>query len=458
MDTTLSGLTKDVDEALKADSADEVKRKELENKRKEKIAAFTKLLRTIGAIVLVASALTFMFQQWGTLNHLERYFSFLGFTVVLSVAGFFCGLRMKEDKGARTFLALAAGIIPVHFCQLGGFLYSRFGHGLLSSYPQYALWTAVDEVSALVTAIVGAAVLSVVALVSFSALARSDAKRLTLSYIALNSALLIPTRQGDWIGLIAFSMAAFVMLFDLHVLRANSAMRTKEGNFTRAMLAAPIFVIIGRSLHLYLHDVTALFASMICAALAFFLFVFAPRYVKERSSRIAFEVSSIIPATLAWLFLAYDIARHFRVGDDYLIPLYSLPLALILAVMSLLCSGDGQGYRKAAALVAIASTALQLICVGSTFSSFLMIVGSMVTLVYGYIDEDKTIFLTGVLGFIFGIAYHLRYAIELCTYSPWVSLGVVGVATVLASSYVEKNHRLIAERIVTFRRTIRRWK
>ncbi len=47
-------------------------------------------------------------------------------TALICAAGFFCGLKFSESRGARTFLGLVAAPVPVHFTVLGGLIYSAF--------------------------------------------------------------------------------------------------------------------------------------------------------------------------------------------------------------------------------------------------------------------------------------------------------------------------------------------
>ena len=104
-----------------------------------------KMLRALGAIIITACASIFLFQKWGLGNDIQRYFFLLGFTIVLTAGGFFCGLKLNESKGARTLLSLTIAIAPVNFVVLGGLLYSQFAiGGGLHFLPSFATWVAVS--------------------------------------------------------------------------------------------------------------------------------------------------------------------------------------------------------------------------------------------------------------------------------------------------------------------------
>src|SRR5262245_25890813 len=89
-------------------------------------AAFTRMLRVSGAVLLAASASSFMLQHWEAGNDLARYALLVGHSLLLALAAYFCGLRVNESRGARTFLAIILAIAPATFAVLGGLVYSRF--------------------------------------------------------------------------------------------------------------------------------------------------------------------------------------------------------------------------------------------------------------------------------------------------------------------------------------------
>ncbi len=94
--------------------------------RQARVRALTRVLRGLGAGVVAASATTFLFQQWDSGDDLTRYFALLAQSGVLAAIGFFCAVWIRESKSARTFMALAAGMVPALFCILGGLVYSQF--------------------------------------------------------------------------------------------------------------------------------------------------------------------------------------------------------------------------------------------------------------------------------------------------------------------------------------------
>ena len=115
----------------------------------QRFEGLSRLLRGVGALALLAAASSFLLQHWESGGDVWRYYALLAHTGLLGVLGFAWGLRAGDAKGARTFLALAAGLVPAHFSILGGLVYSQFSlDGPLAAVASYATWVAPDATTA----------------------------------------------------------------------------------------------------------------------------------------------------------------------------------------------------------------------------------------------------------------------------------------------------------------------
>src|SRR5688500_11207417 len=85
-----------------------------------------RILRLVGGAFLIASASTFLFHRWEQGSDSMRYAMLLLHTVFLTAAALFCGLGVRESRGARTFLAITLAIVPINAAVLGGLVYSQF--------------------------------------------------------------------------------------------------------------------------------------------------------------------------------------------------------------------------------------------------------------------------------------------------------------------------------------------
>ncbi len=422
----------------------------------QRLFGLPRLLRWIGAAVLVAAASTFMVQNWERGDDVARTFHFLGFTGVLAAAGFFCGLRIGDEKSARTFLGLAAGAVPVHFTVLGALLYSQFAWlSGYAAYPNYAHFSAPDQAAALFATGVGVVLLIPVCWAAFLAFARPRARALTAAFLVANAALLIPTRHPDAIGLLALALLAVTVSFDRHALRGVQALRTPEGVFTRILMAAPFLILVGRTLNLY--DPSSFFLSSLMACLAVVLFLLLPSATGERGLARLLQWLSLVPAAASWLLVTEALQQGLGFGPSWWLPLVCLPIAAIYGVLSLSAVGGGAGMRRLAAVFASGGMVLQLVWFPSLPASFWCLTIAIATTCYGYAAEQRGVFLTGLAAMGFSLLYHVRYAADLYALSPWGSLAVLGIATVLAAALLERHHRALIAQVMGLRQRMAGW-
>jgi len=431
------------------------KQQEEQDKEVGRISMLPKILRIVGAIVLLSSALTFMAQGWETMSHMIRYFTFLGFTGLLAVLGFFCGLKVKEDKGARTFLGVAAAIIPAHFCQLGGLIYSKFGPAINPDlYPSYFYWVAASGFDALVTTGIALLALTPITFIAFSALARREALRLTGAYIALNALLLIPTRDPSISGLIASLAILGVAYLDTTCFKQDTAMKTKEGRISRLILLVPGALLFLRIAFLYGIDGIFVGAALATSSLA--LFVFSKKYCSLETAKVL-QSCSILPTILSWLVIAFELKWLIDLPDAFMLPLVTIPLAAIFIAKSLSCLGGRIQYQRLAALALVGGAFLELVMFPGLNASIFSIAVGILAIAYGYTAESKFVFLGGLFTFGHGLIDTVKLALTVITISPWIALAIIGGLTVLGSSYLEVHTRRIVKQIGLFRKKMSTW-
>ncbi|MEQ1795983.1 MAG: hypothetical protein ABL970_17535, partial [Nitrospira sp.] len=83
---------------------------------------------------------------------------------------------------------------------------------------------------------------------------------------------------------------------------------------------------------------------------------------------------------------------------------------------------------------------------------------SMFMVLAGFRYQERVVFSTGIIGVIFGMGYHLRFAVQLYAQSPWALLAATGIVILLSASYLEKHATRMFGRLVLLREEIRAWK
>ena len=407
---------------------------------KRALISVSELLRYLGTLVLLSSPAVFMLQQWEQMNHITRYFSFLGLTGLIAATGFFCALKLRENKGARTLLAITAAIVPVHFLQLGALIYSKTADHI-PSMPHYLIWTA-PSTSSLITVLALALVgLLPITYVAFCTLARQKSAAITAIYLLACAQLLIPVRDPVSVAIVAAFTFTLLFVGYIYSLERAACMRTFEGVLCRIMLCLPISFLIGRQLYLYNADDT--FRGVVSAVLAVVFFHLIPRTIEDRSNSLLSQLIGTIFALSATNLLVTSSLHSF--GLTQLLPhlLSLLPFAAVFYGLSFSINYLKQGYRSIAIVLAVAGVIQEVLFSSNLLALSLCLVLSMVVIVAAFAQQGKYTFGAGILCFTVTLVRFIQYAVPFASISPWVGLAILGLVTVVLGSYVEQdNNRL----------------
>ena len=423
------------------------------NTRTISTTRMAQILRALGAIIIVAASSTFLFQHWGAGSDMNRYYLLLAFTAILSLGGFFCGLRLQESKGARTLLGLTLAITPINFAVVAGLIYSQFSlDGALTVIPAYVSWLAPSASAALVATGIGLLVLAPLSYLSFLVLNREGAKPLAVAFLLTNLSLWLPTREPAIIGLVVALLATGLCWLELRKLRGMS---TFEGRVSRLLLWVAPVILIGRTFTLYAAN--SFFTGCLLAVLALLGFSFGPVLTGEvRNQRLVQWVASVL-MMLSWSCFAETLLGTFQIAGAAVLPLCFLPVSAMLLLVSYRVVGGGSMHRRLACGISLLATSVNLVIYPGILASLLCMGVAIAILVYGFVVEQKVIFFTGVAGVLFGLGYHCKYAFRFYSLTSWGSLALLGVSIIIAASLLEKNQGRIRNRVSAFRTRMQEW-
>ena len=423
-----------------------------------RLEGLSRILRGVGAAALIAAASSFLLQHWDSGGDVWRYYALLAHTGLLGALGFVWGLRANDAKGARTFLALAAGLVPAHFCILGGLVYSQLSwDGALTPVARYATWIAPDGPSALFAVALTLVALGAVTALAFVALARTRAAAFGALYLLGNALLLVPTRDPSVVALLAGASMAALVGFEVRAARRDPALRTLEGSFVRGMVWAPPLILLVRSaLH---YDLSALYGAVASGAVAFGTTALAGERRIPDPLRAALRGVALSAVGLSSLFATLAAASTSHLPESALLPLGGLLFAAIATGLSLGAGRQawGMAYRRAAAWVLLAAMAADLWMFPGVVAAVACLLTSIAALSYGFLGRRRAIFLAGAAGAALSLATHLRAAIDLYAFSHWGSLALVGVAVILAATWVERRGAAFAEGFHAWRERLAAW-
>ncbi len=423
-----------------------------------RLEGLSRLLRSVGALALLAAASSFLLQHWESGGDVWRYYALLAQTGLLGALGFAWGLRANDAKGARTFLALAAGLVPAHFCILGGLVYSRFSwDGPLAPVASYASWVAPDGGSALLAVVATLLTLGAVTAVAFVTLTRARALLLGVVYLAGNAMLLVPSRDPSFVAAMAGIQLAGLVALELRVVRRATNLRTLEAGFVRTMLWAPGLLMLLRSaLH---YDLSPLFCAVASGAIALFATALACERRVPDVIQAALRGVALTAIGSASGFATYALAEVAAPPDSMLLPIGGLGFASAATALSLSAGRDAWGvaYRRVSAWVLLVAMAFDLWMFPGVVSAFACLVTAIVAMSYGFLTQRRAIFLAGVAGGGLALLTHLRASIDFYAFANWGSLALLGVAVILAAAFVERSGPAFAARFADWRARLGEW-
>jgi len=415
-----------------------------------------RLLRSIGAMSLLAAISIFLFQGWENGNDVYRYLLLLGHTVGLAAIGFASGHWLKESKGARLLLIIALASVPANFAVLGAFLYSQAGLDALSViYPSVAHWQVDSITTALYASLGGLVLLTPVVWLGFMVLARKSARRLSVIYVLLNVALLIPLRAPEYVAFMLLALTLIVARQSIKVAAGDTALRTPEGIIARLLLYVPLGVVLGRNLWLYAAD-GLMFSVM--AAIVYLLFrQVSIQLPRDSRLRAFFESVSIVPVVALGVGVCSVVTDMFSNSAAMMFPVFAVVVAALFLELSTRVANGALLHRRVAAAVLSAAMLANLLMFGSVATAAACLLVGLMVLTYGYFVEQRFVFFMGTITLLAGLIHQMQYAVDVFSLGSWGSLAVLGVAAILISSTIERYGAHIKARLARWGQQFKAW-
>lgn len=278
---------------------------------------------------------------------------------------------------------------------------------------------------------------------------------MSIVFFGLNLALLLPIRNPDWTAILVGLGGILIAFVEIRIFSHESSLQTFEGRFLRLMNAVPLALLTVRGLKFYVFS--DLLVASILGCMALLAFTLGPQLSRVERSQKMMQYASAVPAGLSWCILAANLVDLFNLHSHWVIPFATLPFSGLLLAVSLISIGNGTGYRRAAAVVALFGVSTHLLVCPGLASSLICLIIGVACLVYGCLIQQKTIFFSGMVCIVLGIGYHFKYAIRLYSISNWGSLAITGVVIIILASLIERHYQSLLNKANSFRRQIKGW-
>lgn len=403
-------------------------------------------MRIMGAGVLICATVAFLMQQSSSWSDSGRFFLFLGFSTALGMLGYITGVKMEEAKGARTFLLVLAAVIPAHFCQLGGLIYSGMGFVAPLGAPTQLIWQTVDIASALAVTGLGTLVLLPLTLLAFGVLARKHSGIVTFQYLAFSALLLLPVRDPNFIAAIVLCGAAIALWADLHVYSQCSTLKTFEGRVVRSLMFAPVVLLIARTAFLY--GRTTFFEGLIAAGFAVAFCGILPRYTTNRHTSGVLQAIGAAPTLVAWYNLTAVFNEMFYI-EMLSHSIYGFTLSGILFLQSRYAVVGRSLLSTLSSIVLLCTGIFNMTGSPDLSSAVIAMVAGIGVTLSAFFNRHQWLAVFGVLTAVGGIVQQVKLSMVYYSMNPWMILAATGIALVFGSSYLEKYGKALLMRFAS---------
>jgi len=402
-----------------------------------KFGSLSSIIRVAGVAAMVASMCLFLFDGMGVVNDIQRFFTMLMLTGVLSAGGFALAFILKEHRGARSFFGLALLSVPVNFTVLGALFYSVIQlDQVTTAYPTMAHWEVLD-VASLGTAVLFAALALIpVTILGVSILAREGRAWLGLALLASSSLLLLPIRDTTWIAPVV-ALAIVVLITVVKRFGENTiSLKTLSGRFVQTLLFLPPAIMLFRSFWLY--EITAL-SSMVIGVTIYA----TVRYASQRISPEGIIVNALHIIS-AFVALVTGVMALF-VFEPISVPLFlAIPFSLVFGGLMLELESR---VRKpefanvlgigASVLVACATVLQQQVYdVPGMFYAGLVV--PVIMIVVAAIQQHKGKMIIGAVALLAVFLLHASGIFTFFTQTGWLGFATLGGIAILVASLLER--------------------
>lgn len=426
---------------------------ELAERERRHISRIGDLLRYAGIGILLLGVGAFLFQRWGIVNHLERYLLFLGFTGTVCGAGLWCGLKVRENKGARTLLGFVVALIPVHCAQIGALLYSQFGSNF-TNHPSFLRWDPGNMTNALVALAVGLIGMVPMAYLSYAVLARRYATPLCVLGFGVSSLLIAPTREP--VAIVGFLLASTLAIF--HAERrflSISELSTREAITARAVPFIAMAMLVVRQ---YLYDPSSLFIGALFAFAAVGLLTTARFLSPNRWAIGSVETGAMVCAIVSGWYTTSGVLDLFHLWHSVFAPLIiGAPLAVGLVLMGFYTTVMTRSFHTSGATILLLTGLMELGHRDPSGSVIALLCG-FIAIVWACIAEVRSLLYAGVTLSAISLLILVKLIVTgLSASFWWITLGIAGIFTIVGASYFERYFDQVRKTVITLRRQVAMW-
>ena len=398
------------------------------------------VLRTLGALVVVAGLCSHLLEGWSDWGDLSRLYVLLGVTGAFALTGFAISVLLREQKGARVFVSLGLVAVVASLSTLGGLIEDIISWSGLQGGS--AWWVDMAALQAFSPGQLGL-LLSLVLLtvvpvtwMAFRVLARGQARQLSLLFAVTSLLICIPARESWPLGITIVISLMLPCWYAVRALKSHVVFSTLEGQFALLSLFFPAIVMLARLFWLYEADTLLSWMLLSISFLGIHLL---------RSEGMSKSTYRPVLSAAGFIVFAGVAMTTVSLLDPLLAADLMLPLGGLLIGFAWLWSGRAHarvksGFEVLASLcVAIAVIANLLLSDAWLAFAAGVFAGLIVTLC-GRRFENSPVSVIGAGVMLASVLSQLPELGRYIDFTHWITLGVLGMSLLGLAVYVEKRH------------------
>ena len=395
-----------------------------------------KFLRILGATLLILSAFMFLVQGWNQWSHTWRYLSFLGLTALIGLGGLFCQYKLKEQRGATTFLGLTVAFVPVHMAQLGALLFSLMPQAKLIDYPATMRWVATDSTTTLGIMVLAFLVLIPLTDRALSILIGPAGRITTFVLFGVSSLLLLPSREVSAVSIMSVIGIGALLCFEIMYARRGNYFKNIQGAFVKLVLWSPIFILVGRGAALY-EEVGTVIGIVFIGLGILFVQGLAECFEKVETKGTIEGLGSWI-ALIGGIVITKPTVELLGFSPNLNLAIGGILLGITMVVIYLLATYEPEKYLVRASGIATFCLGLNALDGTTPLFQFLAAATGLTVLLRFSRKDHPLLIIVAAICFLAGLFETLRSIYEFLDPSWWLIVAVVGAGIVLLSSFLEK--------------------
>ncbi len=400
------------------------------------------VLRTLGALVVVAGLCSHLLEGWSAWGDLSRLYVLLGVTGAFAFTGFAISALLREQKGARVFVSLGLVAVVASLTTLGGLLEEIVSwSGSQADGAWLADTVALQSYTPGQLGLMLSVVLLTLAPVTWMAyrvLARAQARQLSLLFAFSSLLICLPARESWPLGLTILISLVLPCYYTIRALKSHIVFATLEGRFALLSLFFPAIVMLARLFWLYEADV--LLSWMLLSISFVGIHLLRLQDLSKSVYRPLLSVAGL--AVFTGVGMATVSLLDPLLADELILPLGGLLIGFAWFWSGSVHPRVKSGFEVLASLCVAVAVIVNLLFSDAWLAAGAGVFAGLFVGLCGRQLMNPPVIVIGAGMMLASVLAQLPELGRYIDFTHWITLGVLGMSLLGVAVYVEKRQNI----------------